>query len=1836
MSLRRYILFLLSVSALLLTSCSSEKSSKKPALDFSDYISGYTSGIVRSDTEITIHLNVEIPESERSDNLFSFRPSISGTPKWVNSREVIFKPEENLKLERTYQAEFNLAGLLDVPESLRSFHFNFETVQQDLEVTVDQLTPLANKPNQFILNGEVTTADIANFNNVKKTVTAEQEGRTLSVNWEQSDSPVVYTFEVNNIQQKQERSYVTIAWEGAPIKADTKGKKRLMVLPAGEFKVQDMRFEQSGRPYLSISFSEVLDERQNMDGLIRIGNRNVDDPAIRGNKIVVHTGSYNQEKYTVTIDGSVRSSDGTPLGSDFSKEMVFARVKPQVKFTGNKVIVPQAGSRLLIPFRAVGLSGVDVRVRRIYQKNINQFLQVNNLDGQRELHRVGEVIVQTQKKFDSDDEKKLLEWNSYSLDLADLIKPEPGHIYRVDLAFRQHQSVYPCANDETAQARGNPYNQSDYWDQFDSRYYQTSRRNWRERNNPCNPAYYGFRRATNRNVLASNMSIIAKYGNAGELMATVSDLISTKPMSDISISVYNFQQRKLAEKKTNGQGFARFQLQDHPYLLVAEKDDQRGYMKMKGGKALSTSSFNVSGNAVNNNLKGFMYGERGVWRPGDSLFVTLMVEDKTERLPENHPVTFELTNPRCQQTDKKVILNGKNGFYVYKGATEQNDPTGTWELSARLGGTTFQKDLKIETVRPNRLKIELDFEDEKLSGTDAVLAGNLSARWLHGATADDLKADVMMNVQEGREQISTFSHYTFSNLIFEVDTEPEEINAGKLDQQGTTQFQHIMPEPDKSPQILRLNFKTRVYEESGNFSVDRYTKKYYPYSSLVGVYAPEGDKYGRLATDTSHTFRVVSLRADKSPKQNSRISIKLYKLEWQWWWEKSSEKFSNFVEQRSRNVVYDGALETGDNGQAEFDIKVDAKDWGRYLMILEDKDTGANVQKTVRFKWRSRYGPDDSGAGGAPARLTLQTDRETYQPGEKANITFPSFPEGRALVSLETNNNILDYFWVKTEKSIKTVSFDIKPEMAPNIYAHILTVQPHAQKQNDRPMRMYGVYPIMVENPETRLAPEIAMASELKPEEPFSLTVSEKNGHPMTYTVAMVDEGLLDLTGYNTPQPWNQFYAKEAHGVRTWDLYDEVASPYAGSINKILSVGGDGSAEGSRQEAKLVRFKPVVKYAGPFTLPAGASKTHNFTMPHYVGSVKTMVVAGNNGAYGHTAEVTPVRKPLMILASAPRTLSIGENLQLPVSVFNMSDADQEVTVSAETNDLISISENAATSITVPAMSDQLVQIPMSVLKKTGAGTIKVIADNGTDQATYTVDIPVTNPNPEISKISTQLIKPGEQWSKKLTPVGIPGTGRMVLELSTLPPLNIEERLDHLIRYPHGCLEQTTSGVFPQLFLDNLLELDKEQQNEIQKNIAAGIERIQKFQLSDGSFSYWPGRVITNQWSTNYTFHFLTEAKDQGYYIPADLYNNALRYNQQLANNWRYDEARRYSDLYQTYRLYVLALAGEPDMGAMNRLRNREYLSTAGRWRLAGAYALTGQLQTAKEIAQNTNIKVDDYREMSNTFGSSLRDRAMILEVLTLLNDRKTGFELVRELSEALSSGDWLSTQEISYSLMAISKYAAESGDGGRWEATFRFNNQSSTISTQYPVYQKNLLPEGNEESELEIQNTSDQLLHAQVINRGIPAGVDTSSSAYNLDQTVRYLNLNGKPQSLDKLEQGDDVIIEVTVTHPGVRGTYRELALTHAVPSGWEITNSRMDDIAFTEPSSSFEYQDIRDDRILTYFDLQPGRTKTFRVMANASFTGKYLLPTIKTAAMYDASIQATAGGQWITITRPE
>jgi hypothetical protein len=1552
-------------------------------------------------------------------------------------------------------------------------------------------------------------------------------------------------------------------------------------------------------------------------------------------------------EHTINITEFIKNAADFTLGEQTSHLLQFEDLKPAVRYLHSQgTILPSSGGAIL-PFEAVNLHAVDVKIIQIYEKNIPQFLQVNNLEGEYELRRVGRLIAKKKILLNTEKKLNLSVWNRFDLDLSEFLKTEPGAIYRVEIAFKQEYSNYPCGNNtdisnETSLVEEEEWDfqteESSYWDFYDDYYYDEYYYDdyyydydYSQRDNPCDKAYYINQRPISTNILSSDLGIIAKYGADGSMHCTLSNLKSTEPIAGAKISILDFQQQELGNATTNEEGMAVFsKFENQPFILVAQHGSQKGYLRLDQGGALSLSRFNVGGQEVKNGVKGFIYGERGVWRPGDTLFLSFILEDDKRQIPEGHPVMFELLDPRGQVIEKRTARVNKSNFYSFVCTTSPDAETGNWLARIRTGGSTFEKYLKIETIKPNRLKIEINFNKDIISSNDDELQGKLKVSWLHGAVARNLRTEILSTFTSVNTEFKTRKDYEFDDAVRRFYPEELVIFDDEVNDNGEAVIDLNIPDKTNAPGMLKAHFNSKAFEAGGEFSVDRFSILYSPFPSYVGLKLPKGDESrGMLLTDKDHEVKVVCLDEKGNAQKGKKLTYYFYKVEWKWWWDQNGDDLSMYTGSNSVSPLSTGVITSNASGEASFKIRVNYPEWGRYLVRVVEEEGGHASSIPVYIDWPGWAGRAQKDNPGGASMLIFNADKPEYSVGETVNVTFPSSGVGRALVSLENGSKVLDAFWVTAQKGSTKCSFPVTEDMAPNIFVNITLVQPHEQTANDLPIRLYGVIPIAVINPNSHISPQITMADKLKPEQQFDVKVSEKNGRAMTYTLAVVDEGLLNLTRFETPDPWNYFYATEALGVNTWDVYDDVIGAWASGIHPLLAIGGGDDVD-RKGLSKANRFKPVVMYLGPFHLEAGKSKTHKLQMPNYIGSVRTMVVARETDSYGHAEKSVPVKQALMVLPTLPRTLSPGAKLQMPVTVFAMEDYIKEVTVEVKLQGMLKADGPVKKTITFKNTGDQVIDFDLIVPDKIGLATAEVIVTSGKEKASQKIEIDISHPNPKETDVIAAMVDPGKSWEQVFAQLGIEGTNEVLVELSELPGIDFGRRLRYLISYPHGCLEQTTSAAFPQLYLDRVTTLTDQEAQRSRDHVKFAIDKITRMQTSGGGLTYWPGTNAPDSWATSYAGHFILEAEKKGFPISVSFKQQWIQYQQAAARNWRHEDQSG-SDLIQAYRLYTLALAGQPELGAMNRLKETKNLESAASWRLAAAYALAGQKETAKKLVSNLSKSVPTYNQLSYTYGSDLRDEALILETMCILNMRDEAAGLLQNICKKMASQSWYSTQSTAYALLAYTRYAGDVTDKST-KGSITLNGSASNFSSSKAITTVKLDKAKMSGNALKIKNDGKGMLFVRLVRTGIPAAGNEKSSENDIHMTVSYKSMNGNTISPEQIEQGTDFMAEITVKNTSL-DYLPNLALTHIFPSGWEILNSRMDEVASVHQADVPEYIDIRDDRANLYFGIPKGQSKTYRILLNASYKGRYYLPAVNCEAMYDAAIHSRTQGRWVEIT---
>jgi len=1786
-------------------------------------------------------VSAEALSSTPAPELFKLSPDAKGYTYWSAPNELSFKPQVGWETNRSYTVSLSPHPSLGDHPQLAPLTFSFIAVEPSLELSPLQLT-LNAEGSEAQVGVKVTLSEQATLAQVTGLIKARQDGQPLEVSWVRGASGAQWRASLT-AQRYETASELLLLIDGKSVGSSKVTRKTLKIPKTGSFEVTRVYAVSKPSERVYVELSEPLDPKQSLEGMVTSPQGELSAEVLEGRLALTPKGPV-AGPVTLQIAPGLRSISGRTITQALTQHVTFQSLTPKLRSVKQGAILPSV-ARPLFAFETIGLRSVEITALLVKERNLGQFLQRNRLTSAKDMTHVGRYLWRKRVPLNLS-ATQLGGWSRHHLDLSSLLSEAPNGLLHLEVTFGRQDASVLCSEQEASvkplkraplkNQEARDYDEPSAWD---GGYYWGSA--YEERKNPCKDAYYRrdrSGRSITQNIISSNIGVLSKKGAGPERFFAVTDLRSAQPIAGAKVSLYNFQNELLNSGVTDAEGFARIDEARAVFYARVDHQGSFGVLKLDGASRLATTHFDVGGVERADGINGALYAERGMWRPGDDIYLTFVLQDPKALLPKGHPIFVTFSNPMGAQEARFILRRGLNGFYPFSLKTAEDAPTGRWEVKVEVGATTFLKSLPVETFEPNRLQVNLRLPKTSYTSADFPTRLSVFSQWLHGAKARELPVSVELNMSRGRTAFNSAREFNFNDPTTHARRRSSTLFDGKLDQGGYAHFDWPAPSLTTFGH-WNARFTTQVTEPSGATSVEYRNVGVTHGSRFVGVRLPKGDKRGMLLTDTPHQVLIKTLNAEGKPVDGAPLEIKLYKIEWRWWWDTSSESLVS-VENRSYSKLLQTAQVSTVQGDAQWDLEVKSPIWGRFLLKVCELPNGHCSAQTLYIDWPG-WANESGETSIGQTYLPMSLDAERYRVGDVARLKLPVMPQGRALVSIESGAHLISQRWVSLGDTETEVTIPITSGMAPNVYVNVTAMQPHA-RSNDKPIRLYTVLPIKVDDPRTHLKPKLELPDEVRPETEVEVKVSEEQGEAMTYTLALVDEGLLGVTAFKTPRLHSMLFKRLALGVKSWDLFDDVIGAYGGVVERLLSIGGAEALD--EEEDKRRRFEPVVLYKGPFELKAGEQASHRFKLPQYVGAVRVMLVAGHQAgerfAYGSIDKKMRVRQPLMLLPNLPRVIGPEEDLTLPVSVFATSPELKRVELFSKTSDPGSfLSPRVALEFDQPSEQEQLARLTFKVGSKVGTQTLRFTAESGSWVARQKVNLPVRLANPPSSITTPVTLKAGESTVLSLQPFGIEGTRSGTLEASQVPKLHIATHLAYLLKYPHGCAEQTTSRAFPQLYLSALTRLTGAQRASAQSHVEAAIRRLKTMQTPQGDFAYWPGGD-PNAWASSYVGHFLLEAQAEGYQLPQGTLDAWKARQAELARRWSgsTDSATQEE---QAYRLFTLALARTPELGAMNRLRQGGALNSVARGLLARAYALSGQAEAARSLsATETALPDTGPVDVMRGFKSAMRDLALRLELHVALDDLEGSKETSELLIARLNRLQGGHTHELATALKALGVWARSIQKGGStYGVDYLFAEQGEEpkdIDLRYLYGTELILNRPLTERELDarqlkLKNDSPYPIYLSLNRRGVPRAGEELPQSAGLKLKVTFVDERGDKVDPTQVKQGSLVIARLSVEATDTR-RLGQLALTYGAPSGWLVENDRLTGRHSGE--SELIYQDVKDDHVSLYFELKPGEVWRHEVRLKAAFEGRFYHPATYIEAMYRPEAFALERGFWTQVTR--
>lgn len=1520
----------------------------------------------------------------------------------------------------------------------------------------------------------------------------------------------------------------------------------------------------------TLKFSKELAENQAFQDFIQISPELNFRAWSVGKELKISANFEPGEKYQVKIAKGLKSNQGLINKGEEANITLQKDLDPSLVFANDGVFLP-SGAEYQVYIKSRNVKKIHLKVSQIFSNNISEYLRYKNL--------VGKKDDSTQEAFYSSDgfnyvAKKVIDkkielknqkntWISSALDLSDL-KGKSG-IFSVSLSVDANDLDYKGEN-----------------------------------------VYRIINKASvSKNLIFSNIALSAQNLNK-QLVVHARDFSKNEALENVKIELVSKQNQILQSQNTDSNGDAKFQIQEDDEILyiLASKENQISVLRFSN--PLSTDGYDVEGDQNHEMIKAFIYTDRGVYRAGDSVHLSVVARENTN--PLKHPINFTLINPKNQKIIENQILKSQNDIYYTQINLDKNAINGLYRANFNIAGVEFSKDILVQSVVPNRIKVELN-ADENRSLDDGSLSYELSSKYLFGALASNLKYQSVVYFSPKNYHNSKYKDYIFTNpssLIISASADDK----GNLDEKGRVQSSVEIPENILNSQGYNFNARivSEVFEKGGrsvkavkDVNLNRYDY-FVGMKTLANSYVSEGETIDFYAIVSDLKEKLVS---------GKTLEYRIYQNDYYWWWDYDSyDEFLRSIKQDTNTKLIEKGELTSSSEPMKFSFNT-SNYYGQMFIELIDKESEVSTGQSF---YVSSWG--EPSYADVVSSLKIKSDKNKYKIGQSAKIEFESVAGAKALITLSSNSKIIDRFVMDTQDESTSIELAMKKEYAPNIYVSVSLFQDYNKIDNDRALRLFGVIPLYVEDENTKLDLELKTPDKILPNSDFEIEIQSKDKRAFNYTVAIVDEGLLDLTDFKTPDIWKGFYAKTGFTLKTYDTYSQIIPKFTGGDSVLGGLRVDKNRDDSAQ-----RFKPVALFNTPARSDETGFAKLKFKMPSYMGSVRVMVVANENDAYGSVSKDIQVSAPLVMLETLPRTLKIGDNFTLLTQIFKTENRIKNATLSVRSkNSLIKISPDTQT-IDFKSATNLEVMMDANV-SDNRIGKELLEFELKSEDYTYKneIEIDIKPINAYTYENNTSLIKAGES-KEFIIKDYILGTANATLKLSPTPILDMDKRIKYLLNYPYGCIEQTTSAVLPQLFLDKFsTEFDKQ---KAINNINAAIERYSNFQTADGGFAYWQGGDESNAWGSNYAGMFLILAKQNGYFVPDSMYERWLKYEQNFVQKSVY---RDYMMDIKANSLYLLAMAKKPNISEMNLLYdNLNTLSTEAKWQLAAAYKLAGVEDTAKQIASKISIEPDS-KYSFYTYGSLVRDEAIIANAYKQIYGTNNE-ELLQKISDTLLSKDYLSTQSTGYALYALAMGAnLENMNENFMDATLKIDDQAYTINqNQMQIFSFN--------DEKAIVSANKDIFVSFGVE-GVKASENSVfSNKISLDRA--FYDEKGNKISPSEIGSGQTFYMRISVSLNEGANYVSNIALTQILPSGWEVSNTLLDD---NTPSfiknSNYDFIDVRDDKIMWFFGLNKNRTHHFYIKLNAITPGSYTLSGAYAEAMYDDTYRALSESEKVVVKR--
>lgn len=1542
--------------------------------------------------------------------------------------------------------------------------------------------------------------------------------------------------------------------------------------------------------YLQVSTNQEVGS-MNIDQKIKI------DPAIafRTEKIASGfkiTGNFAEKQtYTVSIDKNLQGIFGGKLPSDFEQTIAFGPQEPYLNFTSKKgIYLSNAGSKT-IGLKVINVPKMKVTIHKIYENNLNAFFRQNSY-----------YFSSYQYEDYYDDYYSYLDIN----DMGDVVYEKT--ISTKSLSKENGLHLLPIQFNNQNNFKGlyvvKVQSDDDQWIN------------------------------ATKIVSFSDMGMIAK-ASKDQVVVFVNSILNATPIADVEVTLVSSNNQQVYTAATNSNGIATFDNVSkkapdfHIKMVTCQKNSDFNYLFFDHSQ-IETSRFDVGG--VNDNPSGYdayLYGDRDIYRPGETIHLNTIVRDEQLKPLKNAPIKIKLTLPNGKDfTTKKGTLNAE-GAFATSIVLPASIVTGTYTAEVYTANDILlqSKYLSIEEFLPDRIKINTTLSSTSLF-LNQKLSVNAKAENFFGPPAANRNYEMEMSLKRKYFAPKGFEHYGFNLSGAVQESFEQDVRQGTTNNNGDADEQFNFLPSYANNGVLDGKIYLTVFDESGRPVHAVKSFEVITQNTLLGI------KNSEHYIGTKQNFPITFCAVNKTGQRmiGAKGKVQVIKYEWQTVIRNNYDGY-RYVSERKQTILEEKIISFGNQ---DYIYNFYPGTSGEYEVRLSLPESKSYV--STEF-YAYGYGTTNSSFEvSTEGNVDIDTDKEEYEVGDEARLLFKTPFAGKILVTVE-RNKVLDHYYINTDHRSASLSIPIKQEYIPNAYVTATLIKPHSNQQIPLTVA-HGFIPLKAKDKKHLMPVTIKAPERCRSNSKQTICISTAPEENVEVTVAIVDEGILQLKNTKSANPYEFFFRKKALEVSSYDIYPNLLPELSKS-----SVAGDGYDLEKRVNPLSNRRVNLMAYwSGQLKTNSNGEACYTINIPSFSGDLRIMAVAYKNDAFGSAQVNMKVADPLVVYTSLPRFLSPGDTVFIPVNVTN-------TTAKATTAD---IKVNAVGPLQFIGTNNARISLAANQESKL---YFKAIASNTTGEVNLSTQVTALNetfqeqnfitvrPAASLVKVSGAGQTTGGNISNfSIANHFIAGSSKGQLIVSTSPIVQFSDHLDELIGYPHGCVEQTVSKAFPQLYVKDLIATFRQKNRSAENpdyNIQEAIRKLAGMQLNNGGISYWPGGYQENWWGTVYAAHFLYEAKRAGYQVDQDMLEKTYAYlsmklkSKSTEDLYYYESAGNYKvkniaskEIF--YSLFVLAQAGHQDVSMMNYYKsNLNMLALDSKYLLASTYKLLGDVVSFNNLVPKGFEGEKSANSLNGNFYSYTRDMAISLSMLidTDPNNSQIG-TLAKHLSEQLKTKKYLNTQEMAFSFIALGKIAQKANQS-TITANIKANGQ---VIGQYKkenlVFTKDILGKN-----IEIQTSGSGTLYYFWDAQGLPVNGEVKEEDAYLNIRKAFFDRHGNQITKLNFKQNDLVVIRLTLATED-QSAVSNVVITDILPAGFEIENPRLSaqtDIPWIKNSTVPEHFDIRDDRINLYTSAER-KPKYFYYVVRAVSKGQFKMGPVGADAMYNGAYHSYSGAASITV----